>query len=117
MRSGERRMDNITSRELLRSALVLAAVWIAMVALSDPRGDFPLADDWNYAAPVRTLVTEHRYAPSVYTEAAFVAQAVYGAIACSLFGFSFTTLRLSTLVLGWCGGIALYTIARTAGAR
>jgi hypothetical protein len=110
-------MNTLTSRELRQAVLALVVVWTAMVVIVEPRGDFPLADDWNYAASVRTMLTEHRYAPSVYTEAALVAQAMYGALVCSIFGFSFTTLRLSTLVLGWCGGVSLYVLARAAGAR
>lgn len=88
--------------------LPLAAVFGIIVLLISPVGEFPLNDDWIYTKTVQHLVNTGQYQAHPYLNATLVAQAYWGALFCKLFGFSFTTLRCSTLVLscihGW--GIA-----------
>ncbi len=85
------------------AALALATLIVSPVA------DFPLHDDWIYAKIVRGLVTEHRYIPHSFAAPMAVTHIAWGALFTSVFGLSYTVLRLSTLVLA---GVALWATAR-----
>lgn len=100
---------------LAATAVVCGAVLIA--ALVGVRGDFPLNDDWSYAWAVRTLCHEHRLRLLPWTGASVIAQVVYGAGLCRLFGFSFTVLRASTLALAAIGAFAWHGLLRRTGLR
>jgi hypothetical protein len=47
-----------------RFLLIIGCAWIAAAAIVDPRGDFPLNDDWAYGFTVERLITERRAEPS-----------------------------------------------------
>src|SRR5260370_16617055 len=70
-----------------------------LVVLANPLHDFPMGDDWEYARTVQRLLTTGQFyrSPVVQTTAFF--PAIWGALFSSILGFSFTTLRLSTLPL------------------
>ncbi len=95
----------MTARGFL--AILLAGIVLALGV--GVHGDFPLSDDWAYAHTARELCTTGSLEFLPWTGASLVAQAGYGAALCKLFGFSFTILRLSTLVLAVAGvmGFAL----------
>ena len=91
--------------------LVIIGVWILVVFLINPRGEFPLIDDWAYAGMVKSLVEGGGLRiPEVATN--IIAQVFWGALFCLPFGFSFIALRISTLTLGLIGVLALYGILR-----
>lgn len=94
---------------------IVVAGWMAMAALVGPIADFPLNDDWIYAGSAKSIV-EHGYfwipGPSIPN---LLPQAYWGALFCLPFGFSFTALRISTLVLGLGGLLALYALIRRLG--
>jgi hypothetical protein len=92
--------------------LVIVAIWIVVALLIDPRGEFPLNDDWAYAAAVKTLLGGGGIRFSGWTTVNLIAQVLWGALFCLPFGFSFTALRISTLVLGLTGVLALYGLLR-----
>lgn len=94
---------------------IIAVVWILMAAITDPRGEFPLNDDWNYALSVRSLVQDGTFRMTFPTTMTLVTQVLWGALFCIPFGFSFTALRISTLVAGLGGLIAIYLLARELG--
>jgi 4-amino-4-deoxy-L-arabinose transferase-like glycosyltransferase len=99
------------------SLALLSLLWIIMSALVNPIGNFPLNDDWVYALGVKSILQTGRFelpglvpaGPNVF------AQAYWGALFCLPLGFSFTALRVSTLVLGGAGIIALYLMLREIG--
>jgi len=92
--------------------LLIVAVWIVVALLIDPRGEFPLNDDWAYAAAVKTLLGGGGIRLSGWTTVNLIAQIFWGALFCLPFGFSFTALRISTLVLGLTGVLSLYGLLR-----
>jgi len=96
--------------EKWRYPLVLVALYVLMVVCVDPRGDFPLNDDWSFGMDVKRLVEQGNLALGRWTAMTLVAQVGWGALFTWPFGFSFTALRLSTLVLGLAGVLALYGI-------
>lgn len=97
--------------------LPLAAVLGIIVRLISPVGEFPLNDDWIYAKTVQHLVNTGQYQAHPYLNATLVAQAYWGALFCKLFGFSFTTLRVSTLVLALLNAWAIAQCALMMGLR
>lgn len=104
------------ARSEWRVLLMLTGIWVSLVLLVDPRGNFPMLDDWSYGRSVKHLL-EHgvlRYdgwnAPTLFL------QVLYGAAFAWPSGFSFETLRLSTLVAGLAGGIGTFLLLREAAA-
>jgi hypothetical protein len=95
--------------------LPLIAVFSLSVLIVSPHGEFPLNDDWIHARVVQNLLEQGRYGHHPYVTATLVAQAYWGGIFASLFGFNFTVLRVSTLVLGVVGGWAVSRAALTLG--
>jgi len=100
-------------RESIAGPLLLLVLLTA--ALVSPRGDFPLNDDWVYTKSVQALLEKGSFAGHPFAAAITVAQMYWGALFCKLFGFSFTTLRLSTLVLSYAGAWAAARAALTLG--
>ncbi len=100
----------VTKRFKWSDAFLLAVVWIAMVAITNPIGDFPQNDDWVYALAVESILKNGRFEVLSMTSANFGPLAYWGALFSWLFGFSYTALRFSTLVLGLAGVIALYAL-------
>lgn len=89
--------------------LPILLVYALLVLLVSPIGDFPLNDDWVYAKTVEDLLESGTYEGHPYTDALFVLQALWGYLWTTLFGFSFTVLRFSTIACAVLGawGIAL----------
>jgi hypothetical protein len=71
----------------------------SLLILISPVGEFPLNDDWIYTKTVQHLLETGHYQAHPYLNATLVLQTYWGALFCKLFGFTFTTLRCSTLVL------------------
>lgn len=81
------------------SVLVLVLLFLAVLAVTNPIGDFPLNDDWVYGRAVRHLFQSHEYRPTPWTSMTLLTQVLWGWLFSLLFGFSFTALRFSTLIL------------------
>ncbi|MGE0744757.1 MAG: ArnT family glycosyltransferase [Rhodospirillales bacterium] len=96
---------------------LVAIVFIVLVGLAGPGGDFPLNDDWSYAWSVRELHDEGRLAFTDWVSMPLVAQVLWGWLFTLPAGFSFTALRLSTVVLAVVGGLAVYALVRMASGR
>jgi len=98
----------------LATLLVIVGIWVSVACLINPCGDFPLADDWAYSRAVKTLLEDGRLRFVQIVTPNIIGQVVWGALFCLPFGFSFTTLRISTLTLGAVGVLALYGLLREA---
>jgi hypothetical protein len=97
--------------------ILLAAIWLVLVILVNPLGDFPLNDDWVYGLAVREILEKGNFRLPSPASANVFSQAYWGALFCLPFGFSFTALRFSTLVLGCVGILAVYALLLETGAR
>lgn len=95
---------------LALSALCLA--WLAMALLVNPVGEFPLNDDWSYSRAVQNLVQHGRLQLTGFTSMPLIAQVFWGALFSLPFGFSFTALRLSTMLLGLVGIVATFRLVQ-----
>jgi hypothetical protein len=91
--------------------LIIAFLWCASLAVVNPRGDFPLNDDWVYGRTVKDLMATARYQPPG-EEVMLITNVLWGMLFCIPAGFSFNALRLSTLVLSLLGILGVYVLAR-----
>lgn len=91
-----------------RDLLVLVLAWVCLIAAVNPIGNFPINDDWVYAESVRSMIDNGRFIVHSTSTANVGPQVYWGALFAWPFGFSFTALRFSTLVLGLSGGIGVY---------
>lgn len=97
------------------SYATLTLLWVALVVAIDPRGEFPLGDDWSYTKMLLNLVDLHRLLPTDATSVPLVGQIIWAAPFTLLVRSVFEAARLSTLVLGLVGGLAAYALVREAG--
>jgi 4-amino-4-deoxy-L-arabinose transferase-like glycosyltransferase len=94
---------------------LIALSWFTMVTLTNPLGDFPLNDDWAYAASVRELLQTGRLIIHDWSAPNVISQILWGAIFATIFGSSYTSLRFSTLVLGLLALIVVYRLIKELG--
>lgn len=99
---------SITALELI----ALGCIWVLMALLVNPTGEFPLNDDWSFSRAVQSLIDHGRLQFTGLDSMTLIAQVFWGALFCLPFGFSFTALRLSTLVLGLVGIFVTYGLFR-----
>lgn len=88
---------------------VIASYFLLSLAIN-PFHNFPMGDDWEYARTVQRLLTTGQFYRSPVVQATAFFPAVWGALFSALLGFSFTTLRLSTLPLATGTLLAFYLI-------
>jgi hypothetical protein len=106
MSSESRPIDVRASISLVCLALVVSAVAI------DPLRETAFTDDWVYATMVRHLLETGKYHVHPWAAANPWFLIVWGAIFSKLFGYSFTTLRLSALTLTSIGSISFFHLCR-----
>lgn len=82
--------------------------WLFLIFLVNPIGEFPLNDDWGYAKVVQHLIETGEYRPGTWPVMTLFTQVWWGAAFAKVFGFSFTILRISTLVLAILGSYWVY---------
>ena len=82
-----------------------------------PNADVPVIDDWVYAWSVKHLLETGRLQVLEFSAIYPVAQIAWGALFARVGGFSFVTLRLSTVVLSVFGCWAVYLTLRELGCR
>ena len=87
----------------------LAAILLHLFA------NVPLHDDWTYAWSVEHLLEAGRLQVLDWSIHYPFAQILWGALFCLPLGFSFSALRVSTVVLAWLGALALYGTLRELG--
>jgi hypothetical protein len=93
----------------------IVGLWTLMAIVVNPVGDFPLNDDWAYGLPVKWLVETGRLRFTDWSGMTLITQVFWGALFASIAGFSFTVLRISTLVMATVGLAASYLLGREAG--
>jgi hypothetical protein len=93
----------------------LVVLWALMAIVVDPVGDFPLNDDWAYGLPVKWLVENGRLRFTDQGAMTLITQVFWGALFASIAGFTFTVLRVSTLVIATVGLAASYLVGREVG--
>ena len=90
--------------------LTVLLAWLVAAVVVQPIGEFSLNDDWVYALAVKALLDTGTYQMPSPSSANVGAQIYWGALFCLPFGFSFTALRFSTIVLGLAGIVVFYLL-------
>ena len=75
-----------------------------------------MLDDWSYAASVRVLISQGRIWFSDWGATNLISLVLWGGMFTKLFGFSYTVLHASELVLTLLGNLALFALLRAGGA-
>ena len=99
---------------LAPAAILLFAYFATGIALR-LFADVPLHDDWTYAWSVEHFLKTGELQVLDWSVHYPFAQILWGALFCLPFGFSFSALRVSTVVLAWLGSLALYGTLRELG--
>lgn len=95
------------------SALLVAAAVLAAVLIVDPMREFMSQDDgWAYARSVEYLLRTGEYRLDAWSAANMPVQIYLAAGLAKVFGYSFSLLRISTLLLLVGGLAALYGLLR-----
>ena len=100
MRSGSTASDWLLARRNHLTLLVLIFLYLSAVIVVNPAGNFPLNDDWSWAAAARNLALGHDWRPTGWTAMPLITQSLWAAPFCILTDCSYEALRASTLVSG-----------------
>src|SRR3712207_5558553 len=104
--------DGIKTQDALNLLLIVGGFALLML-LVPPDHEYPVIDDWNHAASVRTMLDTGRFEMPPTMQANLAGLTVWGTLWSKLFGFGFTTLTYSTIALALAGLVAFYGIARS----
>jgi hypothetical protein len=118
--SGQRAIQSWStlSVSVLEAAVPGAILLLAYFSVAIPLHLFanvPLHDDWTYAWSVEHFLKTGKLAVLDWSIHYPFAQILWGALFCLPFGFSFSALRVSTVILAWLGALALYGTLRELG--
>ncbi len=83
--------------------LLFAIFWTICCLIINPVADFPLNDDWSYALSVKSLAVDGNLEYCGWMSMTLFFQVLWGSLFVKIFGFSFTVLRFSTIVLAFFG--------------
>lgn len=95
-----------------RALLILVLGFLAAVVLVNPLGDFPMDDDFAYGKTVKGWYETGTLRIHGWISATEVFHAFVGLLVSVPFGFSFTALRFSSLLMALAGAVAAYFILR-----
>ena len=109
-------MNSIIRHGKFIDCILIAVLWLVAILLVNPMGDFPLNDDWAYATDVKNLLETGVFNPIGWTSMSLFTHVLWGALWCSIFGFSFEVLRASTLFISLICLWNVYLIGRETGA-
>jgi Dolichyl-phosphate-mannose-protein mannosyltransferase len=96
-------------------AEILVLVYVSAALLIHPFVNLPLGDDWTYAWSVEHLLKTGELRVLDWSAHYPFLQILWGTLFCLPYGFSFSALRVSTVVLAWLGALALYGTLREFG--
>ncbi len=96
--------------------LLILTIWTAAVAFLNPRGNFPIDDDWDFAIATWRFAETGHFHFTAFTAVSLRAQVLWGALWTRMLGESFDVLRLSTLILGAATLLVVHRILLRAGA-
>jgi hypothetical protein len=97
--------------------LCISLAWLAAGLLVRPFQNTPFIDDWVYAWPVERLLSGGDLRVLDYSGSLNPVQAIWGALFCVPFGFSFAALRVATWLVGMFGLWGMYLLLRDQNAN
>lgn len=98
---------------LENGALALLLVgWLICILIAYPRGNFPVNDDWSYSIAVERFLETGKFRPLGFVSMPLFSQVLWGSIVSLISGYSFESLRISTIVISLAGLSATFFICR-----
>ncbi len=88
---------------------LVTILWILAIIFINPTGEFAINDDWAFARSVNNY-NNGDYKICDWLAMTAFSHVIWGSLWTKLFGFSFTILRISTLVLSFIGIITFNSI-------
>jgi hypothetical protein len=112
-----RRLASVALGHLKEHSVLYASLLLFVLAIVfiDPLRESGRNDEWAYALNVQDLLQSGRYRPHDWLAANPAFQVYWGALFSELFGFSFSSLKLSTAVLALGGSISFYGLLKEHG--
>jgi len=92
--------------------IVVIATYVVAAFVVPTLAPVAISDDWTYSRSVEYLVWDGKFHILPVAAATQVFQLFWGALFAELFGMTFGTLRLSTVVLVLLSGLAFYGLCR-----
>lgn len=93
-----------------KERLILFILPLICILLVDPRGEFPLNDDWAYTLAAKYFAETSHLALSTHGAMSLVWQVIYSGGLLKILGFSFTSLRILTLVIAMLNNQIFFSI-------
>ena len=91
---------------------IITFIFTGILFFISPFFEFPVDDDWVYADAVRNLIYNAKLVKDPFISPTFTLQIFWGSLFSKLFGFSFSILRISTIILSFICIIVLYLILK-----
>jgi hypothetical protein len=90
----------------------LVILWLALIVIVNPAGNFPIGDDFSYAGPVKHYLQTGQLKITDWSSMTLIAHLYFGIIITYIFGFSFNALRAVSLIAGLFGVVGSYSVMR-----
>jgi hypothetical protein len=90
--------------------LILILLWVISIIIVNPLREFPLNDDWVYAWSVMQLTENAKFIIHDWVGFNLLTHILWGSIFTDVFGFSFSILRISTLIMSLAGVLVGYKL-------
>lgn len=91
-------------------ALIWIGIWLLILLIIDPVGNYPINDDWAYAQIVKRFVETGIFDLGFWPGMTLFTHIIWGSLFCKLFGFSFTVLRIANLCLAIVGSLVFLSL-------
>lgn len=92
--------------------LFCAIIYLILIILTQPIGEFLVTDEWMFIKVVKGLLDTGKIKFVDIMPMSFVAQAYMGIAFCKIFGFSFSSLKILSILISFIGAFSLYLILR-----
>jgi hypothetical protein len=92
-------------------SLALMIIWILAVLVVNPRGDFPLNDDWSYATTAIEFARSGEFKPSGFTSMPLITNVLMAYPFLKTFGSSFETLHFLDMLVHYASTAMLFHFA------
>jgi hypothetical protein len=113
MRSSSPESNRFAGSLDLATLPFLILLYLLAIVAVNPTGNFPLNDDWAYAAAARSLALEHNWMPNGWTAMTLITQSFWAAPFCIFSNCTFEALRASNLAAGGLLLISSYCLFRS----
>jgi len=112
---GTRRPLSASVFKTLAPGALLILLYSSAAILIRPFANLPFHDDWTYAWSAERFLKTGELQILDWSVHYPLVQILWGALFCLPYGFSFSALRASTVVLAWLGALALHGTLRELG--